>query len=315
MNVLKRGWIPLVIVVVVAIAGLSVYRVHGVFGSNNEITRPGAGLAKDAKPFNPKVVTYEIFGPRAPWQPSTTSTSMRNRSEVKDTALPWSITLTTTAPAASANIVAQGDGDSIGCRIIVNDKVKDEKYVRRRERPDLLPGEVGMTNTHIGAAPDRSRGSSALFSVPILLGWLALTVHRQRRRAPDGSGRRGARGVVDPQRCAVDAGDASASGKYFKEFDSNSSAMVVLEGDQPLGAEAHHYYDGLIPSCRRTPTTSSTSRTSGVIRSPRRGRRAPTARPPTFSCIWPATRARRLANESVEAVRDIVASTTPPPPG
>ena len=28
-----------------------------------------------------------------------------------DVALPWSLTLTTTAPAASANIVAQGDGD------------------------------------------------------------------------------------------------------------------------------------------------------------------------------------------------------------
>src|SRR6187200_1477275 len=35
-------------------------------------------------------------------------------------------------------------------------------------------------------------------------------------------------------------------GKVFGEFDSDSSAMIVLEGDQPLGAEAHHYYDGLI---------------------------------------------------------------------
>ena len=35
---------------------------HGFFGSDNEITRPGAGLAEDAEPFNPKVVKYEIFG-------------------------------------------------------------------------------------------------------------------------------------------------------------------------------------------------------------------------------------------------------------
>ena len=35
-------------------------------------------------------------------------------------------------------------------------------------------------------------------------------------------------------------------GKDFKEFDSNSSVMVVLEGDQPLGDDAHHFYDGLI---------------------------------------------------------------------
>src|SRR4030088_2079976 len=35
-------------------------------------------------------------------------------------------------------------------------------------------------------------------------------------------------------------------GKVFGEFDSDSSAMIVLEGDQPLGGDAHHYYDGLI---------------------------------------------------------------------
>jgi len=47
--------------------------------------------------------------------------------KVTNAPLPWSITLTTTAPSASANIVAQGDGDSIGCRVTVNDEVKAEK--------------------------------------------------------------------------------------------------------------------------------------------------------------------------------------------
>jgi hypothetical protein len=63
MNVLKRGWIPLLIVVVVAIAGFTIYRMHGAVGADNEITRAGAGPANDAKPFNPKRVTYGIFGP------------------------------------------------------------------------------------------------------------------------------------------------------------------------------------------------------------------------------------------------------------
>src|ERR1700742_1590892 len=35
-------------------------------------------------------------------------------------------------------------------------------------------------------------------------------------------------------------------GKVFHEFDSDSAAMVVLESDQPLGAEAHRYYDELV---------------------------------------------------------------------
>jgi len=126
-SVLKRGWIPLLIVVVVAIAGFLVYRMHGVFGSDNEITRAGAGLANDPKPFNPKRVTYEVFGPEGSVATVNYLGLDAQPQEVKDTSLPWSITLTTTAPAASANIVAQGDSDSIGCRITVNDVVKDEK--------------------------------------------------------------------------------------------------------------------------------------------------------------------------------------------
>jgi hypothetical protein len=46
---------------------------------------------------------------------------------VVDTAIPWQLTLTTTAPAASPNIVAQSDGNSITCRITVDGVVKDER--------------------------------------------------------------------------------------------------------------------------------------------------------------------------------------------
>src|ERR1700729_3651649 len=35
-------------------------------------------------------------------------------------------------------------------------------------------------------------------------------------------------------------------GKTFNEFNSDSSAMVLLEGDKPLGAEAHRYYDEIV---------------------------------------------------------------------
>jgi hypothetical protein len=37
-----------------------------------------------------------------------------------NTTLPWSITLSTTLPAVSANIMAQADSDQIGCRITVD---------------------------------------------------------------------------------------------------------------------------------------------------------------------------------------------------
>ncbi|MDT7762932.1 MAG: hypothetical protein QOC63_2352 [Mycobacterium sp.] len=127
MNVLKRGWIPLLIVVVVAIGGFTVDRVRGVFGSNSEITSAGSGLANDAAPFNPKRVTYEIFGSDGTVATINYLDLDAQPQEVKGARLPWSITLTTTAPASNANIVAQGDSDTIGCRITVDGKVKDEK--------------------------------------------------------------------------------------------------------------------------------------------------------------------------------------------
>src|ERR1700741_1444925 len=39
-------------------------------------------------------------------------------------------------------------------------------------------------------------------------------------------------------------------GPNFKEFDSNSTVMIVLEGQQPLGDDAHRYYDSLIRQLR-----------------------------------------------------------------
>jgi hypothetical protein len=126
-SVVKKAWIPLLIVVVVAVAGFTVYRLRGVFGSDNEITRPGAGIANDPKPFNPKKVTYEIFGPEGAVADINYLDLDARPQRVDGAKLPWSLTLTTTAPAAAANIIAQGDTDTIGCRIIVNDELKDEK--------------------------------------------------------------------------------------------------------------------------------------------------------------------------------------------
>jgi Mycobacterium membrane protein len=126
-RLLRRFWIPLLIVAVVAVAGFCVSKIRLTFGSNTEITRAGAGLANDPKPFNPKRVTYEIFGPAGAVATINYLDLDAQPQIVRDATLPWSLTLETTAPAASANIVAQGDSDSISCRITVNDVVKDEK--------------------------------------------------------------------------------------------------------------------------------------------------------------------------------------------
>lgn len=127
MRLLRKAWMPLVILVVVAIAAFAVDRLHGVFGKS-ELTRPGSGLADDPAPFNPKTVVYEIMGPAGAVATVNYLNLDAEPQIARDVTLPWTLTLTTTAPAAAANIVAQGDGDSIGCRITVDGVVKDERW-------------------------------------------------------------------------------------------------------------------------------------------------------------------------------------------
>ena len=43
----------------------------------------------------------------------------------------WSFTITSTEPAVLANVVAQGNGDTLGCRITINGVVKDERTVNK----------------------------------------------------------------------------------------------------------------------------------------------------------------------------------------
>jgi hypothetical protein len=120
----------LVAVVVVAITGFAIYRLHGIFGSHNN-TSANSGLSNEIVPFNPKVVVLEVFG--APGAVATINYLDVNAQvqQVKNAPLPWSFTITSTEPAVLANVVAQGDGDSLGCRITINGVVKDERTVNK----------------------------------------------------------------------------------------------------------------------------------------------------------------------------------------
>ncbi len=124
-KVLKKLWIPLVIVVVVAVASFLVVRIRGYFGHDFN-SGANYAAADDVKPFNPKVVTYEISGvPGATADINYLDLDAKPQ-RVDGATLPWSLTLSTTAPGVMPNIVAQGDGDTISCRITVDDVVKDE---------------------------------------------------------------------------------------------------------------------------------------------------------------------------------------------
>ena len=121
----KRAWIPLVLLIVLTVSGFGVMRLHRIFGSQDLNANAGAGI--EIVQFNPKVVTYEVFGP-----PGTTASinywdAEANTHQVNGAPLPWSYTISTTLPAVSANIMVQGDSDQIRCRITVDGVIRDEK--------------------------------------------------------------------------------------------------------------------------------------------------------------------------------------------
>lgn len=120
----------IVSVLVVALAGFGIYRLHGIFGSHDNTTA-NSGLAAEIVPFNPKQVVLEVFG--APGAVATINYLDVNAQpqQVKDAPLPWSFTITTTEPAVIGNVVAQGNGDTLGCRITVNGEVKDQRTVHK----------------------------------------------------------------------------------------------------------------------------------------------------------------------------------------
>jgi hypothetical protein len=122
----RRHWTSIVAVVVVAVVAFAVFRLHGIFGSDNEVSRPGSDALENTG-FNPKQVIFEVFG-----SPGSVATINyldihAQPQRVDDVPLPWTRTLTTDDPTLYADLRAQGDGDTIGCRITVNGIVKDER--------------------------------------------------------------------------------------------------------------------------------------------------------------------------------------------
>lgn len=121
---LKHAWIPLVLIVVLAVSGLVVSRLHRMFGSEDLNANAGAGI--EIVQFNPKVLVYDVYGP-----PGSTAQISYFDPDAKvhsvTTSLPWSVTLSTTLPTVSANLMALGDGSEIGCRVTVNGAVREEQ--------------------------------------------------------------------------------------------------------------------------------------------------------------------------------------------
>lgn len=121
---LQKGWLPAVTVIALGIGSLAVWKVH-------EMSAPGpvpTVLAAQApEQFTPKRMTYELFGSPGNGGMLTYVDIEGNPHRVDVSELPWSHTETTTLTVVSGSISAQVQGGEVGCRILVNDVVCDER--------------------------------------------------------------------------------------------------------------------------------------------------------------------------------------------
>jgi putative drug exporter of the RND superfamily len=151
-----------------------------------------------------------------------------------------------------------------------------------------------------------------IFAVPIILGWVFVTVLMN---------------VVVPRLEVVsemhsapmtplDAPSMKAMmrlGKNFHEFDSNSTVMIVLEGQQPLDSKAHTYYDDLIRQLRQDPKHIQHIQDFWGDRLTAAGAQSADGRGAYVMLNLAGNQGTTLANDSVEAVREVIEHNKPPP--
>ncbi|NGX10441.1 MmpS family transport accessory protein [Mycobacteroides franklinii] len=127
-RILGKLWMPLVALIVIVIVGFGVNRIreksHAI--SHPLDTHP---IPATVVQINPKNVTYEVFGNLGNSGKVSYANLNSEPVDVVLTSLPWSVSETTMSSAASLSLVAQVDGNSLGCRIRVNGEVRDEQVV------------------------------------------------------------------------------------------------------------------------------------------------------------------------------------------
>lgn len=129
-TVLTRAWLPVVVVVALAIGALGMYKVH-------QSSAPGPVLAVNPpqapEEFTPKRMTYELFGDVGTGGMLSYIDIDGYPHEVDLTELPWSHVETTNLSVVSGSISAQVHGGQVGCRMLVDDVVRDEQTATRQD--------------------------------------------------------------------------------------------------------------------------------------------------------------------------------------
>jgi putative drug exporter of the RND superfamily len=149
-------------------------------------------------------------------------------------------------------------------------------------------------------------------AVPIILGWIALIVVLN-LAVPQLEVVGEMRSVSMSPKEAPSVAAMMRVGKVFEEFDSDSSAMIVLEGGGPLGADAHRFYDDMIAKLRAD--TKHVQHIQDFWGDPltRAGAQSDDGKAAYVQVYLAGNMGEALGNESVNAVHKLFDGLTPPP--
>ncbi len=98
-------------------------------------------------------------------------------------------------------------------------------------------------------------------------------------------------------------------GKVFDEYDTSSSVMIVLEGQDKLGADAHSFYDEMVRKLRADTTHVQHVQDFWGDTLTAAGAQSIDGKAAYVQVYIAGDQGEALANESVGAVRDIVNNT------
>ncbi|QRY49811.1 MMPL/RND family transporter [Mycolicibacterium septicum] len=169
-----------------------------------------------------------------------------------------------------------------------------------------------MSSRHTSDRPPLIARVIYRLSVPIILGWLAIiAVVTFAVPSLEQVGRESSVSLVPKDAPSFQA--MQRMGQVFGESDSDSVAMIVLEGDKPLGEDAHGYYDDLVRQLRADTKHVQHVQDYWGDSLTASGVESADDLSVYVQLNLAGNQGQALANESVEAVRNIVAGTVPPP--
>ncbi|MDF3336024.1 RND family transporter [Mycolicibacterium septicum] len=169
-----------------------------------------------------------------------------------------------------------------------------------------------MSSRHTSDRPPLIARVIYRLSVPIILGWLAIiAVVTFAVPSLEQVGRESSVSLVPKDAPSFQA--MQRMGQVFGESDSDSVAMIVLEGDKPLGEDAHRYYDDLVRQLRADTKHVQHVQDYWGDSLTASGVESADDLSVYVQLNLAGNQGQALANESVEAVRNIVAGTVPPP--